>query len=499
MTVITLLAPRIEGQTVTFSWHIEPATQLYSRPSFTLTFPPTVPLGRVPARLWLDIALICLHPHWVLLAPCVVKLPYRLGPDATRFWLELMLAAAETLDSIRAEPQPQSGLGVTLVDGTIEIPHERVSGNGYATAFSSGKDSLLQASLLLELTERPLLVTTTSPMPPLADHVTGRRRRVLAAIQERRSVDLVEVESDLRANWDNGFAGRLGYPIAINELTDTFLYMSSLLAVSAALGRTHLFVASEAEVQENTEIGGRIVQHPHFMYSAATQRALSRYLSPYGLTFGSLIWPLYSMQVQQLLWARYPDLSDLQYSCWRVGEGQSTCSACEQCLRIAMTAIAAGHNPELMGIDLDRLMDYAPQWSPVQRHDKATQPARALASQRALDRVVGTIRSTSPGHFAAIALKSQPLRLFRARTLRTLRGYRALRARVGGKGEPPAMGYRVAFVDWLDPTLRDRLSEIFASHFPAEPAVEHRAIAERTDRLVERATAHLDKDVHGDV
>ena len=141
--------------------------------------------------------------------------------------------------------------------------------------------------------------------------------------------------------------------------------MSSLLAAGAAHGRTRLFLASEAEVQENAEGPTKIIQHPHYMYSAATQRALSRYLEPYGIFFGSLIWPLYSMQVQQLLWTRYKDLSDLQYSCWRVEEGQATCSRCEAGMRIAMTALAAGHNPERMGIDLGRLMSYSPNWAPI--------------------------------------------------------------------------------------------------------------------------------------
>src|SRR5262249_25929701 len=242
------------------------------------------------------------------------------------------------------------------------IPRTLISGSGFGTSFSSGKDSLLQAALLCELTERPLLVTTTSPLPPLADHETERRRTVLATIQERRNVQLVEVHSDFRSIWDNGFAG---HP-AVNELTDTFLYMSSLLVAGTALGNTRLFLASEAEVQANAVRDGRIVQHQHFMYSAATQRALGQLLAPYGIRFGSLTWPLYSIQVQQLLWARYSDLCDLQYSCWRVGPDEATCSQCEQCFRITMTALASGHNPERMGIDLRKVLCHAPDYVTTQ-------------------------------------------------------------------------------------------------------------------------------------
>ena len=54
-------------------------------------------------------------------------------------------------------------------------------------------------------------------------------------------------------------------------------------------------------MQENAEVGGRIVQHTHFMYSAATQAAFAALLAPLGLRYGSLISALYSSQVQQLL------------------------------------------------------------------------------------------------------------------------------------------------------------------------------------------------------
>ena len=215
----------------------------------------------------------------------------------------------------------------------------------------------------------------------------------------------MEVVSDFRSIWDNGFASKEGYQLAVNELTDTFLYMSSLLAAGAALERTRLFLASEAEVQENEEVDGKIIQHPHYMYSAATQRALARYLEPYGLRFGSLIWPLYSVQVQQLLWARYGDLSDLQYSCWRVEEGQATCSRCEQCMRIAMTALAAGHNPERMGIDLGRLMSYSPEWAPIGQQSPSI--PQMQVRQRAGNLVAGAINRTGTLKLAIIYLRSE--------------------------------------------------------------------------------------------
>ena len=491
MYKIELYAPEIQGHTVNYRWSVEPATSLYTRCCFQMTFPLSLDLSRVPSRLWWDILLICLHQHWLLLRPCQIKLPLKLSEPEKGFWLQLLQNAADTLETTRTETRPTQPLGVDIICGGLEVPHAKIAGLGYGTAFSSGKDSLLQAALLFELTERPLLVTTTSPLPPLADHKTARRREIFSEIGKRRDIVFVEVVSDFRSIWDNGFAGQNGYAIAVNELTDTFLYMSSLLATGAALGRTRLFLASEAEVQENAEVGGKIIQFPHYMYSAATQRALARYLEPYGLRFGSLIWPLYSVQVQQLLWARYGDLSDLQYSCWRVEEGQATCSRCEQCLRIAMTALAAGHNPERMGIDLTRLMSYSSEWTPIRPPSSSSSMPMTQVGQRARNVIVGGIKRTSSLQLALIALSAQPLRVFSTDTWRMLAAYGRLRNRVHELPGTPDPGIREAFLEWLDPDLRDRLISIYTTYFPLERKSQHSEIFERSRTLAERATSML--------
>ena len=416
-------------------------------------------------------------------------MPLELSEAEKGFWLQLLQISADTLESTRAEMRPAQPLGIDIDCGSLKVPHTKIEGSGYGTAFSSGKDSLLQAALLCELTKQPLLVTTTSPLPTLADHKTARRRQVFAAIPKRRDCVFVEVVSDFRSNWDNGFSGKNGYTISVNELTDTFLYMSSLLATGAALGRKRLFLASEAEVQENAEVDGKIIQHPHYMYSAATQRALSRYLEPYGIFFGSLIWPLYSMQVQQLLWTRYKDLSDLQYSCWRVEEGQATCSRCEQCMRIAMTALAAGHNPERMGIDLRRLMSYSSEWTPIKRQSPSI--PQMEAGQRALNLVVGAIKRTSTLKLAIIDLSAHPWKLFSAETWQMFAAYRRLRNRVRSLPDAPELGVRVAFLEWLDPDLGDRLISIYETYFPVEQKHRHLKMFERSRMLTERATSTL--------
>jgi hypothetical protein len=490
---IALKPPLVEAHRATFRWHVEPETALYRKASFTLKFPESVRLSDVPPRLWWDILLLCLHSHWLLLRPCEIRIPLKLAARERQFWIQLLQNGADTIAAHGPEQSRSRPLDIAIVDGELDLPRTTISGLGFGTAFSSGKDSLLQTGLLCELTELPLLVTTTSPMPPLEDHETQRRRDVLAAIQQRRRIRFVEVVSDFRRIWDNGFAGRMGYPIAINELTDTFLYMSSLLAAGAALGATRLFVASEAEVQVNGIVADTIVQHPHFMYSAATQRALARLLAPYGIRFGSLTWPLYSMQVQQLLWARYPDMCDLQYSCWRVRHGEAACSECKECFHRTLIALADRQNPERMGIDLPKILAYAPAWEALlkERPAESVLP-RHHAGRRVDAYMMDAVRRVSLVYLAFIIARGHGRRIGSRRVLDLLQDFRQFQNRARRFPRQPRLGVREAFFEWLDPELRDALTSIYTRYFPVEPRREHFGIFERSRTLTQRAASLLD-------
>src|SRR5262249_23751606 len=155
---VELSAPVIDGQSVVFSWQVEPQTTLYRKCRFTITFPPSVELAKVPERLWWDIVLICLHPHWLLLRPCELRVPIRLPRREKQFWLRLLQNGADTLQAYGRGAPRSEPLDIAFVEGGRDIPRVRIAGTGCGTAFSSGKDSLLQAALLAELTENPLLV-----------------------------------------------------------------------------------------------------------------------------------------------------------------------------------------------------------------------------------------------------------------------------------------------------------------------------------------------------
>jgi hypothetical protein len=440
----------------------------------------------LPAGVWWAVALVVLHGFLPLLRPCRLRLPVSLSAGETESWLRLLDASVATLETYG---------GTRDFTRSIEIVSEGPpwwQGRPFpdrgrcAAAHSSGKDSLLQAGLLCEMTERPVLVTTTSPMPGLHDHVTARRRRVLDAIARRRPVDWIEVESDLRAAWDNDFSRKLGYIVSVNELCDTHLYFSAAMAAGLAHGATHFLLASGAEVQENAEQDGRIIQHPHCMYAMTTLQSVSALLAPLGVCLSSLTCPLHSFQVQELLWTRYRDLRDLQYSCWRVGLGEATCSECVQCLRIAACALALGDRPALMGIDLVKLLraqaDYQPTAPREGTPGLLPRQAASASLHGSLHRNILAARTRRVLYALA---RDNPLSLFRREGWEAVRAYLGLRGRVAARPPGPRPGYRAGFLRLVDPLLRDRLEAILRVHFPPGTPAAEDAVLRRSEQLTD--------------
>ena len=229
------------------------------------------------------------------------------------------------------------------------------------------------------------------------------------------------------------------------------------------------------------------------MYSAATQRALGQLLAPYGIRFGSLTWPLYSIQVQQLLWARYSDLCDLQYSCWLVRPGEATCSQCEQCFRIAMTALASGHNPERMGIDLRKVLCHVPDYVtiPPLQGDWKEPPLQGDWKERTAV-VRDTVCRVSLTHLASVLAKGRVHILASREAFRMLWSFYRLQLLARQAARHGRSGVREAFFDWLDPELRDSVVGIYTHHFSREPRREHLGEYERSRALTLRATSFLE-------
>jgi hypothetical protein len=491
MTRITLYSPEIKAQEVTFRWAIEPSVSLYRQPQFTLRFPSGVDLTAVDAGIWWRVALICLHSHWVLLRPCRIHLPISLLPGEAEMWLRLMDVEIATLEVYRGTTQFAREIEI-IEDGPLCAPVPLPERGRCATAFSGGKDSLLQTGLLTELSERPVLVTTTSPTLVREDHLTPRRREVLDEIKRRRSVEFIEVESDYRANLAEKFAQQIGYPIALNEMSDTFLYLGVLIAAGAACGATHFFIASEAEVQESVEIDGRVIQHKHFMYSQISLSAIDAAIRPWGITCGSLTSPLYSYQVQQILWTRYRDLRDLQYSCWQVKGDQSTCSACSQCLRLSIAALALGEQPQVCGFDLTKVLIEMNGWRPRRSNGTSRLPLPSETISVWLH--AQTLRSVLAIRMPALAralIGGEPLRVLTPRFWRAVASFFALRQQAMDYRPSSSPGYRAGVISSLDPLLSGRVASIYAEHFLPEAEKSYAQIVERSKRTSEWITEPL--------
>lgn len=477
---IVLDEPIVHGTTVRFGWSVTPATTLALETSIELHFPDGTDVESVPRGLLWIAALAMLHPLWILLRPCIVRLPIALPPEEAEVWQRLLDSEIATLEAYRDTGFRERCIFFAFDGERMPEPVPFSESLGAAAAFSGGKDSLLQAALLVELGMTPALVATTSPLPPLHDHLTARRAFVLKEAASRLGAPLIEVHSNARGLWNNGFAARRGYPLAVSEMTDTHLYFASLLIAGAARGATHLFLASEADVQTSTIRNGRFVQILHFMYSVATQATISALLEPWNVRYTSLTSPLCNAQVQRLLWSRYPSVAELQYSCWHVRDGQSACSDCNQCLRMVLGILAVSRDPRDAGFDPDRAIARAASWFPKTVDVHADTLPESIGRANLSAQMIATVRSIDP-RIARTFLDDGAFAAFEAFKTRLAR-------------EPvPHVGMRPSFAEYLDPAVCKSALAVYRQAFPDAVADDDRATAARTRGEIDHITEPLSR------
>ena len=489
---VALFHPKVDGQRAMFSWQESRPSGLYRETRFQLKFPESIPIAGVPARLWWHVMVMCLHAHWPLLRPCVVRIPVRMDPGSKDTWLRLLQCHAYTLDAI-GTGTPMTG-DVTIVDGDEVLPRadplpDRLD---CAAAFSGGKDSLAQVGLLCEMRRPPLLVTTTSPHPMSCLEVSSFRARALAEVQRRRGLELAEVTSDFRGTWDNLLSRRWGYPLSLNEMADTFLYTAALAVVGYARGASRLFLASENEVSLNAIRDGVYLQHSHFMYSALTQAAMSALMRPLGLKLGSLTGSLQSSMVQEIVTRRYRDLADLQCSCWS-GTGTSrACSQCAECRRLALVSLACGGSPSDQGVDMIRMLEATGAHRPKAESEYPHPPNRLVAQGFRLQ-YARAIHAISPARVLWYLMRHHPKSLRDGSLIRAMRGFMALRARTLAEfpAPPSSAGYRAGYLELLEEPLRSELRQILAQQFGAAPEAEYREQLGNLRRMIDHVIAPM--------
>ena len=490
--LITIDSPAIRGQEAVFSWSVTPSTSLYERTEFRLSFPDTVDLRGVPESLWWRLALLCLHPHWPLLRPCRVVLPVSLGPGEVESWLRLTDAAVASLEAHMGHQDMQRTIELVGTGPLLPLePSEPMrGGSGLVSCFSGGRDSITQAAMLCELGETPTLVTVTSPVPWSNEHDTPRRRAVLDEISRRLSLEHVEVASDFRASWENSFVAER-YEVSVNELTDTFLYIAVAIAVAAARGSRLVLMASEAEVQESSKLGGMVIQDRHFMYSAATHGAVAALLEPAGIGIASLTHGLWQFHVQRLLSERYSELRDLQYSCWELGMDEAACSRCGECRRIALNLVASDVSPAVAGIDLTKLLLAHSGWEPGRNLREPTavgapMPRRTLRDGHQMQEL-RCLADTSPEQVAALIDGTCP----ESDRKLAVQVYTRLRALARSFEIEPEPGYRAGYLELLDGDLREGVRSILDQHFLPAPPDSYKTTLANTRLLADWFSAPL--------
>lgn len=456
-------------------WSVNPPTTLFRRESFVLDFGSALDPRTLPLDLWWTLVVMIMHSHWNLLRPCRVVLPIRLTDGEIEFWQRLLDHERDCMEWFRGGTDFERTI---TIEGGGEPPSTgplppRV--DGYATAYSSGRDSLLHAVLLGAISEKPLLVNTHSPMPPLRDHTTPHLRRALDEIQRRRGLDLVVVESDLRSSWPHYEAPhQLGFPVSVSQITDTYFHLAATIAVAAGRGIRTALLASEFENGLVSWYEGRLVAVSSvFTYSHWVLDALSRLLSRWGIECASLLPSVSGFQRQELLARHGRDVVDLQLSCfWMVDDDQRYCSRCAKCFRIALNLMATGIDPALLGIDARRAFtEPEPAWMgfPPLAVENMKEAAGRLPTRRAY-RYLG-----EPGWLGRLRRRQTP----------ALAGLESVRRAVEHADSRWVTRNRPEFERYIPESLRLRLSELFARTWPdvddTDRSADLQAIREAAD------------------
>lgn len=471
---IFLHPPRISGQRAEFSWTESPSSGLYQETGFWLEFPASISLHEIPEALWWSVFLLCTHAHWTLLRPCRIRLPVKLQPNEKALWQRLMRRHADTLDALN--PGRLLSDEMRIEEGAIEVPAPPVRELPVqcAMAYSGGKDSLSHVGLLCEMGYKPLLVSTTSIMPGVRLEGSTYRARALEEVKRRRGLELVEVSSNFRGQWNNLLPREWGYRLSLNEITDTLLYTAVLAISGYARGATHLFLASENEVSANAVVDGVFLQHSHFMYSGLTQACLAQILAPFGMWYGSLTSSLQSSLVQTLVTQRYQDIADLQCSCWRGTDTRRACSNCSECRRLALISLACGGSPVDLGVDMIHLLKHYHARGASRDKHYPHPPDREAASSFRLQ-YARAIKAISPWKMLRYLVRTHPGGLRNGGVLHAFREYRALYLTTMQEFPQtlaPA-GYRAGYLDALPSVIRARLEPILSAQFPLAPLEEY--------------------------
>ena len=352
-----VLPLELERSSVRFRWELQPSHPVWTRNEFTLEYEADVDLAAMPRALLWTVFLGCTHPVWALLDGYDVEFTEFVDTRELEFWSR-MAAASRSASGL---PQPARGESpVTLRSVGSAVEDRRIVAKGTgptAVLLSCGKESLLSLGLLREARGAVVAVSIDSPMPGTHDHESTFRAWALEAIREVSGVTLCRVRSDIRAAWKNDYALTVGGIASVNELADCFIYPSAALPVAYQHRLPWVALGSEwgeHHVPVQTPAGWQFDRY--FSLAGVAISAISRlWEDRYGVGYTSVIQPISQYLVERILLQRYPDLAVFQHSCYRARHDVRACQLCEKCLRVTVLALAAGTDPSLIGMDVNKV------------------------------------------------------------------------------------------------------------------------------------------------
>jgi hypothetical protein len=207
-------------------------------------------------------------------------------------------------------------------------------------------------------------------------------------------------------------------------------------------------------------------------------------LSGYGLTFSSLLGSLYNAQVQELVWARYPDLRRLQHSCWENGPDGKPCNHCGTCRNTALAILAGGWSPGEVGMDTIEILENIASWKPRTadalgdlRLPRAHTRMHSYDAQKA-----AYIRALSPGRLLRLLFRYAPRSFLSPRGLSTFGRFVASRRRL--EPTPPApRRMRAGFLSYADEDLREGVRRILGEYFEPQDPADYDGVITRADEV----------------
>jgi hypothetical protein len=350
-----VLPLELDRHSVRFRWELQPSHPVWTRNDFTLEYEADIDLTAMPRALLWTVFLGCTHAIWALLDGYEVEFTEFVGADELEFWGRMVAASRSAAGLLARGESPVLRQSVAEAGQAIRPP---VACEGpSAVVLSCGKESLLSLGLLREARGAVVAVNVDSPMPGSQDHESTFRAWALDAIGNAPGVTLRRVRSDLRAAWKNDHALTVGGIASVNELADCFIYPS--LALPIAYQHRLPWVALGSEWGEHhvplwTAEGWQFDRY--FSLAGVGIAAISRlWRDRYGVGYTSVIQPISQYLVEQILLQRYPDLAAFQHSCYRASRDVRACQCCEKCLRVTALALAAGTDPSVIGMDVNKV------------------------------------------------------------------------------------------------------------------------------------------------